>query len=163
MANKEELILKKAREVASKARASFNDDFFDNKTDEPIFVLVYLLFIANKTGRFNWSEELVNRILELRYFDDEDDETFLKNRFNLFNRVLSEGKVRADWKHGVQPDNQFDAVLYLLGDLMLDASYYEDYENCPVIGMDINEKADFANKLETGLFPLIIEFATMLK
>lgn len=163
MTNKEELILKQAREVSNKARTSFGEDFFDSKKDEPIFVLVYLLFAANKSERFNWSEELVNRILELRYFDDEDDETFLKNRFNLYNKILSEGRVRADWKNGIRPKDSFDAILYILGDLMLDDSYYEDYENCPVVGMDITERAEFANKLENGLFPLIIEFATMLK
>ena len=128
-----------------------------------IFSLIYLLFAAHKSGRHEWSEELTNKILELRDFDDEDDESFLLNRFNLYNKILSENKVRADWKYHAKPDNAFDAILYLYGDLMIDGSYYKDYEKCPIYGMSVIERTDFIDKLEGGLFPLIIEYASLLK
>ena len=161
MTSKDELIFANAKEIFNKEKLLFGFEW-NNRSEETIFVLIYLLFAAHKSGRYEWSEELINKILELRDFDDEDNETFLKNRFNLYNKVLTEGKVRADWKWGKKPENAFDAILYLYGDLMCDNSYYEDYDNCPVFGMDVSERIEFAEKLEKGLFPLIIEFASML-
>lgn len=162
MTSKDEIIFAKAKEIFNKEKTLFGFEW-NNRSEETIFVLIYLLFAAHKSGRYEWSEELTNKILELRDFDDEDNEAFLKNRFNLYNKVLSENRVRADWKWGKKPDNAFETILYLYGDLMTDNSYYKDYENCPVVGMDVSERTEFIDKLENGLFPLIIDFALELK
>ena len=163
MTDKERVIFDKAKEVVNKGKILFGFDLSNPRTDETVFILIYMLAMANHVGRYKCSEELIDRILELRDFDDEDDMEFVKTRFDLYNRILSEGKVRADWKWSAKPSDSFQAALYLYGDLLLHRTYLENYENCPVVGMSVTERAEFIDKLEGEMFPAIIDFAALIK